>query len=364
MQLHFQTRQQKFMEHWDRTRLEKRIEVHINSCDAGQQQEYFQQRQNSQAQRIFRLSDPNLQIIYITSCEMHPETLHQFEKVFAENGVADFKQRLTILQIQSQFFARDIASHLLVYYTSSVLAQLKALLRKNLPYYLVPSEPAESYVPLLNFLDCPILQGDFKRHRELSTKCRAIDFIRECQVPTGASARVTSELQIVDTIIDQLPNGVQDWVLKIDDMRDATGLAVIKLEHSSELQTFHQYRTKSGDRDSLKKYLAHLLQTKLRIINEAFFPSYAHFMVNPLTQQAVQRRGALLEQVPAVRFDEIKTFAIVILIEPNGSVATLGTYDKISARPFVNFGYSYPQRAILKMNAANVAEMVGRKLFQ
>lgn len=42
MQLHFQTRQQKFMEHWDRTRLEKRIEVHINSCDAGQQQEYFQ----------------------------------------------------------------------------------------------------------------------------------------------------------------------------------------------------------------------------------------------------------------------------------------------------------------------------------
>jgi hypothetical protein len=53
-----------------------------------------------------------------------------------------------------------------------------------------------------------------------------------------------------------------------------------------------------------------------------------------------------------------------MLIEPDGQMQLLGTYDKIALRPQVNGGCIYPQSVLPSFDAEAMAEMLARSLYK
>ena len=51
-------------------------------------------------------------------------------------------------------------------------------------------------------------------------------------------------------------------------------------------------------------------------------------------------KGGAIEAMP--NSTEIKPFAISMLVEPDGTIQTMGSYDKIAVKEFINFGCLYP----------------------
>jgi hypothetical protein len=57
-------------------------------------------------------------------------------------------------------------------------------------------------------------------------------------------------------------------------------------------------------------------------------------------------------------------FSVSLLIEPDGHILTIGSYDKIPVRPLVNGGCVYPQTALPNFNSEAIVDLVGKHLFE
>jgi hypothetical protein len=53
--------------------------------------DHFPERQNIQLSRIFRLKDPNLIIIFISSVELQPELLNYYYRIMELAGIDNYR---------------------------------------------------------------------------------------------------------------------------------------------------------------------------------------------------------------------------------------------------------------------------------
>lgn len=94
----FLERMEEFKRDWPEIKLKRRVEVHICSFSFEEMKrltmEKFVQRQNSQICRIFRLKDPNIEIVYVAPFDLSPEIINYFHKVLELSGVPNYKERL------------------------------------------------------------------------------------------------------------------------------------------------------------------------------------------------------------------------------------------------------------------------------
>lgn len=55
--------------------------------------------------------------------------------------------------------------------------------------------------------------------------------------------------------------------------------------------------------------------------------------------------------------------SIAILIEPSGEIELIGSFDKFTAKEFVNGGCFFPQQSLPNMNLQSVSSSIGQVLY-
>lgn len=59
--------------------------------------DHYQERQNIQLSRIFKLRDDNLIIIFITCTELSPELLNYYYRMIELAGIDNYRERLIFI---------------------------------------------------------------------------------------------------------------------------------------------------------------------------------------------------------------------------------------------------------------------------
>jgi flagellar assembly factor FliW len=93
--------QEEFKQSWSVIKEQRRIEIHINSYSVSDLRrmslEKYKQRENSQLSRIFRLKDPNVDVIYVSPYLMTSEVTKYYMKILELVEIENAASRLHII---------------------------------------------------------------------------------------------------------------------------------------------------------------------------------------------------------------------------------------------------------------------------
>jgi hypothetical protein len=121
--------------------------------------DYFPERQNVQLSRIFKLKDPNLIVIFISSAELQPELLTYYYRMMELAGIDNYRERLIFMAPElSSRFPEHFSTAKLLYYSVRTLNQLK-IITSDLPTILYPGQPCNELMKICDFLDCFLFSG-------------------------------------------------------------------------------------------------------------------------------------------------------------------------------------------------------------
>lgn len=103
--------------------------------------ENFQERQNIQLSRIFRLKDEDLVVVYVSAREIPQEVVNYYYKILELSDVKNYKDRLFFISPKSYHFPEHLSTTRLLYYCSETLSQLKNI-TAGTPTILYPGYPS------------------------------------------------------------------------------------------------------------------------------------------------------------------------------------------------------------------------------
>ena len=93
--------QEEFKQCWPAIKQQKRVEIHINSYSIEELRrlslEKYKQRENCQISRIFRLKDPNVDVIYVAPFMLTSEVTKYYMKILELVEVENAGSRLHIV---------------------------------------------------------------------------------------------------------------------------------------------------------------------------------------------------------------------------------------------------------------------------
>jgi hypothetical protein len=75
-------------------------------------------------------------------------------------------------------------------------------------------------------------------------------------------------------------------------------------------------------------------------------------------------KGGVIEAVPTSNNSEMTSISISFLIEPDGAITLVGSYDKFFGIKFLSSGYFFPQRSLPNMNLNSLIQTLGNKLYE
>jgi len=79
--------------------------------------EKFQEIQNSQISRIFRIKDPNVTVIYITPFHLVSDIINYYSKIFELQGIENYQDRFHVIcpEYNGKFSGHIPLSRVLLY---------------------------------------------------------------------------------------------------------------------------------------------------------------------------------------------------------------------------------------------------------
>ena len=132
----FDTLQKDLRDNWLELKDSRRVEIHYNNLHGEELKKLtmakFQQKQNLQIGRIFRVLDPNVDIIYISAIELPSEVTKYYMKVLEMNGIPNISQRIHFLMPDNaDKFPEHFSLPSLVYYSPNTMKQGGSLKKDN-----------------------------------------------------------------------------------------------------------------------------------------------------------------------------------------------------------------------------------------
>jgi hypothetical protein len=179
-QLEFNERQEEFKVQWSQLKNEKRLEIHINSLGYDKFKRTttnnYREKQNLQMSRMFRLRDPNLEIVIVTSTELPIDIMAYYVKILDVCGIPDAANRIHIIHPENseKFKANNLCLSAVIHYSPITMKKLKYLSAgKNA--YIVNGFPSNYDLLLAVKIGIPLLTGDpnlnFVNSQKHTSKC-------------------------------------------------------------------------------------------------------------------------------------------------------------------------------------------------
>lgn len=120
----------------------------------------YKERENAQISRIFRLKDPNVDVIYITPFVLSADVTRYYAKILELCEVPDASERLhLVFPENTPHFSKHMSLTRCLLYSPKACKQITTLIADK-QAYIVPGKQSQDEVKLSIVLGVPIFCGD------------------------------------------------------------------------------------------------------------------------------------------------------------------------------------------------------------
>ena len=368
-----------FKSRWELIKTMPRVEIHFNNISPNTPNflylntttHKFVEKENNQLNRIINLFDPNVEIIYVSPCELNNDILSYYFSIMSTLGVDNVKERFhVIVPDQAKSYPAHYSISQLLLLSPKTVNQIKKMI-KDKEAYIIPGNGGKIEVELSMLLESPIFMGDLFQSETIFTKSGAklIYEANEMNVPVSAWD-IKTEFEFYASLAHLVTtySEYETWVFKMDNEFNGRGIAYIQLD---KIQPYLELKKEYFRYDDKKKYevlVAECFQKniskRVKIVANFLYKSWDEYF-----QEFIANRG-VIEACPTTNPSNIiGSPAIPILIEPDGNIEHLPTYDKINLFSFRNIGAISPQRTFqvnkdAQINIDLLSEKIGKYLYE
>lgn len=341
---------------WPEIKNGPRIEIHMNSLSfSGYKNctiEKFQEKESNQLSRLINLMDPNVEIIYISPFELGNEVLSYYFSILQTLGIENAKERfhLIVPTMSTELPPHYSLSQLLLYSKQSIKKIKNFIKNREMQCYIVPGKVNLNDLKLSMYLECPILLDDYEMTRTLFSKSgsKRVFELMNMALPISAwDIRVEEEFYNSLTLLIKNYLSVNIWIFKIDTEHAGRGIAYINLDKIKSFVELKKDRLnnvlvdESRFEAALKDILKRAVPKKVEIISNKLYKSWDEFF------EEFCRCKGVIESCPTGSLSGIiGSPCISFMIEPDGTLNEICSYDKLNVNYFRNFGLISPQQTI------------------
>ena len=356
-----------FKKNYDSNKKKPKIEIHINSLTYDNAMnctiDKYMLKESLQLNRLISLKNKNVKIIYIFPFNLSDEILSYYYGALEAVGVKDIKDRVQFLIPEAcENFPEYFSLSKLLYLSPKTLNMIK-ILCKNKFAYIVPGIVGEIEEYLSYLLDIPILMGNPEKISTLFNKSGVKSFLEINEIPFPMSAwdiKTSEEFYSSLAHLIALYPSIRIWIMKSNN--DINGRTISYLDTDKIDFIVQLKKDKKKDKYITVEFFQEKLYYQLKnIVNKNivfcypnFFKDWDEYLKNYLSNKGI------IEACPTKYLDGIMGHpCIPILIEPNGKIKILPTFEKINSDYFKNIICTSPQECIDQEELNKAAKKLG-----
>lgn len=211
-------------------------------------------------------------------------------------------------------------------------------------------------------LKVPIYSGDPSMTKAFSTKSGAKRIFQMADVPIPIGAYdIYSFNDFCHHLTKLIAHNlyINQWIFKIDDEFNGRGHASLNVE---QVKTIVELRKKKVEMTEsiirkLEEVIRKILPKKAKIAQSSLYTSWDSYI------NLFCKVGGVIEAAPMCQSSQVQSPSVSFLIEPNGQIEVVGSYDKFAASDFVNAGCFFPQKSLPAMNLKTLCRSVGQVMY-
>jgi len=359
-----------FFSKWIRIKEGRRTIIHIPSISRRIRKNFdnVKYMQTFQFGRLLDFKDPLTTLIIVLpynieyDIDMMNEINYIFERRF---GVSLFKNdRIKIIYAKMAEKINPSSSlTAMILYDSNIQKKIKSLIDENTFTYIIPGIIGKLDMELSYYLNIPVIAPNVEKFKHLFSKTGARLLLKKNKlaIPPGTECAHDYEGFYVSLIRLIISNKqYEKWLFKINSTIDCVGIAYIDIYDYTFTDDLLMHNSESTD-DELKQFIEPFreeIMKKVKIVNKAVYSNWVEYRLDFL------RYGGVIEAIPPVELNKIKTVLSHLFISPNGSIEIIGTQEHIYLKPFEYFGSIFPQNAVTYSSIYNSSRNIGNICYK
>ncbi len=153
---------------------------------------------------------------------------------------------------------------------------------------------------------------------------------------------------------------VNTWLFKIDDELNGRGHAYLVIDTVKSLADLRRRQVEVNEElvDKIISILNRWLPKRVKLAMSRLYASWAEFL------SAFCRVGGVIEAAPTCLSNQMASPGVSFIIEPDGIISLVASYDRFQAREYVNAGCFFPQQSLPNMNMMTISKSIGEILYE
>ena len=360
-----------FKKKWDENQDKERIEIHINSLSYDSYTnckiDKFILKESLQLNRLIRLIDPNLEIIYILPFHLSEEIVSYYYTTLKAVGIDNIEKRVHFLIPEScEFFPNNFCLSKLLYLSPKTLNQINILTR-NKYSYIIPGMVNQIEEYLSYILEVPILMGNLEKINLIFNKSGIKNILEMNDIPFPISAwdiKTREEFySSLSHLIATYP-AIRIWIMKCNNDSNGNTVAYLDTEKIELIEQLKKETKKDNSfnvelfQEKLYYQIKNIIIKNIEFCYSNFYHDWNEYLENFLNNKGI------IEACPTKGLDGIMGMpCIPLLIEPNGKIKILPSFEKINVNYFKNVICTSPQNNINNNLLNQLAQKIGVFLY-
>ena len=362
-----------FKAQWEKIQDSSRIEIHINSISYDSYTncliDKYTMKESLQLNRLIRLVDPNIEIIYILPFHISDDILNYNFAILENMGIKDIENRLHLIVPEAtEYIPSNYSLSKLLYLSPNTIKEIKEIIKnKNKKAYIVPGivSPLEETISYL--LETPIFMGNKEQIDLIFNKSglKSAFELNDIAFPISAWDLKTEEefYSSLAHLIVSYP-AIQVWVFKTNLDSYGKGIAYLNISKIEIIEDFkYEKKTNPDFTDLIYQEKLYYELKNILIKNAQYCYPNLYSNWNEYMQKFLDEKG-LIECCPTRDLDGIMSNpCLPIFIEPSGNIRILPSFEKINVDFFKNVACTSPQSMINNGELNKIGEKIGNFLY-
>ena len=360
-----------FKSQWENIQDSARVEIHFYSISNDSYHncliDKYSLKECLQLNRLIRLVDPNIEIIYILPIQISDEILTYYFSLLESLGIKNLENRLHLIIPEAiEYLPCNYSLSKLLYLSPNTIKQIKDL-TKDRNSYIVPGtiSPLEENISYV--LNKPIFMGNKEQIDLIFNKSGIKSAFELNEIPFPISAwDLKTEEEFYSSLAHLIviyPT-IQVWIFKCNLDSNGKGIAYLNIsdiEIINELKYEKKINPEFTDDVHKQKLYIELKNILIKNVKFSYPNLYSNW--NEYIKKFLNEKG-IIECCPTKNLDGVMNNpCLPIFIEPNGKIRVLPSFEKINVDFFKNIACTSPQNSINNGELNKIGEQIGNFLY-
>ena len=356
---------------WDKIQSGPRIEIHFYSLSRDSYNncliDKYSLKEALQLNRLIRLVDPNIEIIYILPFNINDEILTYYVSLLENMGIKNIEDRLHFFVPEAvDFFPSNYCLSKLIYFSPRLISEIKSLIKYK-EAYIIPGEISHLEEIICYLFEKPIMMGNKSQIDLIFNKSGIKSVLELNEIPFPISAwDIKTEEEFYSSLAHLIVTypTIEVWIFKCNLESNGRGIAYLNI---SNIKAINEFKTEQKNNpvftnEIYQEKLYYLLKNILIKNCKYSFPNlYTNW--DEFLQKFLKEKG-VIECCPTKNLDGIMNNpCLPIFIEPNGKIKILPSFEKINVDFFKNIATTSPQNSLNNNELNKIGEQIGNFLY-